>query len=286
MTRKSPSNTQAPSTGIAPAQTNEVSIQDGAMSPVAVQDGAMSPLAIVARAAADPNVDADKLAKLYDIQERYERRQAEIAYQRDMNIVQQRVRKAIKNRRNDQTSSDYANLEAVLAALRPVQTEMGFSLSFGTVPPIVEGTIRMECEIMHREGHSKIKHFDCPVDGVGIKGNPNKTPTHAAASSVSYAQRILNVIAFNLSTGYDDDGNGAGGAKPDPEREKAERWIERAKNIETPGQYQTELAELVKAYGADTGTEAEREAARKKIPHSVKQAFQEAYNDVMPRDGE
>lgn len=244
------------------------------------------PMTMLARAAADPEVDADKLAKLYDIHERLQRRAAEVAYMRDMNIVQQRVRKAIKNRRNDQTSSDYANLEAVLAALRPVQTEMGFSLSFGTVPPIVDGTIRMECEIMHREGHSKIKHFDCPVDGVGIKGNPNKTPTHAAASSVSYAQRILNVIAFNLSTGYDDDGNGAGGKPPSPEEEKRDHWLERAKGIETPEDYHLELADLVKAYGADTGTEAEREAARKKIPHSVKQAFQDAFNEVMPRDGE
>lgn len=263
-----------------------VPTQPAASQPQALATIETDPMAMLARAAADPGVDADKLAKLYDIHERLQRRTAEIAYQRDMNIVQQRVRKAIKNRRNDQTSSDYANLEAVLAALRPVQTEMGFSLSFGTVPPIVERTIRMECEIMHREGHSKIKYFDCPVDGVGIKGNPNKTPTHAAASSVSYAQRILNVIAFNLSTGYDDDGNGAGAGAPpaSPEEEKRDFWIGEAAKIETPEDYHAQLEKMLEAYGANVGTEQEREKLRKKIPHSVKHAFQEAYNEVMPRD--
>lgn len=244
----------------------------------------MTPIEIVARAAADPNVDADKLAKLYDIQDRHQRREAEIEFNRAMMAVQSEVRTIIKNRPNTQTGSDYANIDAILRILRPCYTKHGFSLSFSTVPPIIDGTIRARAILRHMHGHSEEHFYDCPLDGVGIAGKANKTATHAAASSASYAQRILTVLVFNLSTGYDDDGNAAGGAVLTPAEEKANSWIARAVAIQTPQQYKDERMAMLEAYGATGGSEAENKAAANKIPGGVKRAFAEAKNDVMPKD--
>jgi hypothetical protein len=236
----------------------------------------MTPIEIVARAAADPNVDADKMGKLYDIADRHQRREAEIEFNRAMTAVQSEVRTIIKNRPNSQTNSDYANLDAILRVLRPSYTTHGFSVSLSTVQPIIEGTIRVRAILRHMQGHSEEHFYDCPIDGVGIAGKANKTATHAAASSAHYAQRILTVLMFNLSTGYDDDGNAAGGLILTPEQEKAASWEKRAKAITTPQQYEDERKALIEAYGNDD----------KKIPGSVKRAFVEARNEVMPRDEE
>jgi len=240
---------------------------------------ALTPIEMVARAAADPNVDADKMGKLYDIADRHQRREAEIQFNRAMMEVQAEVRTIIKNRPNTQTGSDYANIDAILRILRPCYTKHGFSLSFSTVPPIIDGTIRARGILRHMHGHSEEHFYDCPLDGVGIAGKANKTATHAAASSASYAQRILTVLMFNLSTGYDDDGNAAGGAVLTPAEEKANSWMARAAKIETPAQYESERQAMLEAYGA-----VGDEAAQKKIPGGVKRAFAEARNDVMPKD--
>ncbi len=241
---------------------------------------ALTPIDMVARAAADHNVDADKMGKLYDIADRHQRREAEIAFNIAMTGVQSEVRTIVKNRPNNQTGSDYANIDAILRVLRPCYTKHGFSLSFSTVPPIMEGTIRARGILRHMLGHSEEHFYDCPLDGVGIAGKANKTATHAAASSASYAQRILTVLMFNLSTGYDDDGNAAGGLIQTPAEEKANSWIQRASKIETPQKYKDERLAMLEAYGAGDGDKA----ALNKIPGGVKQAFAEAKNAVMPKD--
>lgn len=241
---------------------------------------ALTPIEMVARAAADKDVDADKMGKLYDIADRHQRREAEIAFNRSMMDVQAEVRTIVKNRPNTQTGSDYANIDAILRVLRPCYTKHGFSLSFSTVPPIIEGTIRARGILRHMLGHSEEHFYDCPLDGVGIAGKANKTATHAAASSASYAQRILTVLMFNLSTGYDDDGNAAAGLILTPAEEKANSWIGRANKVETPQAYRDERLAMLEAYGAGDGNAA----AIAKIPGAVKQAFNDAKNAVMPKD--
>jgi len=54
---------------------------------------------------------------------------------------------------------------------------------------------------------------DMAIDDVGIKGSPNKTIPHAEGSSFLYGRRYLTCLIFNVPTGDDDDGNGAGGVE-------------------------------------------------------------------------
>ena len=52
------------------------------------------------------------------------------------------------------------------------------------------------------------KHFDLALDGVGLKGNPNKTAVQASGSTISYGRRYLKLMVFDVVlTNEDNDGN-------------------------------------------------------------------------------
>lgn len=270
-----------------PAAEPGTDMTTAAATPPAVTYADMSPMAIVAQAAADPNVDADKLERLYALLERQQAQQAEVAFNDAMSAAQGKMGRISADATNPQTRSRYATYGKLDHALRPLYSTHGFSLSFDSTDSPKEDHARFLCYCSHAAGHTRTYRIDIPVDGKGAKGNDVMTKTHAVGSGASYGMRYLLKMIFNVAVGEDDDdGNGGGGKPPSPEEHKRDRWLERASKIGTPEEYHAAAAELAKDYGADAGTDAEREAARKKIPASVKRAFQEAYNDVMPRDGE
>ena len=162
--------------------------------------------------AVESGADADSLTKILDMQERILNRQAEMEYTSAMVRTQQKMPVIEKNRTNDQTRSEYADLEAINKAITPIYTAEGFSLSFGTEDSPLELHVRVVCDVMHLAGHSKRHYCDIPLDMTGLKGNTNKTKTHGTGSAISYGQRYLTKLIFNLITGdEDDDGNAAGG---------------------------------------------------------------------------
>lgn len=188
--------------------------QESAMVPAST---AVNMIEVIARAAADPNTDLDKMERLMAMHERMTARTAEIAFNAAMQRVQAATRKVKRDRWNEQTKSNYATLESVNAQVVPAYTAEGFSLSFGTDDCPLEGHFRVTCSVSHRDGHTRPYRVDIPSDGVGMKGTANKTSTHAFGSSMSYARRYLTLLIFNISlTDEDDDGN-AGGQR--------EEWI-------------------------------------------------------------
>jgi len=164
-------------------------------------------LSVVERLAADPNVDIEKLQKIIDMKNREEDRSAEQAFNADMVAAQSEIKVAVKNKKNEQTRSEYADLSSLIISAKPIYTKYGFALSFypGESP---EGYIRVTVDIMHRDGHSKTRHYDSPIDLTGIAGKVNKTKIHAEASSFTYGRRYLTASTFNIPTA-DDDGNSA-----------------------------------------------------------------------------
>lgn len=156
-------------------------------------------------------VDADSLEKLLNMQERVLDRQSEQAYAQSMVEVQRTMPSIKKNKQNDQTRSEYADMEQINKTITPVYTQAGFCLSFGNADSPHDGHVRVTCDVMHSLGHSKHYYTDVPLDIEGIKGNRNKTQVHGTGSAISYGQRYLIKLIFNLTTGDDDDGNAAGG---------------------------------------------------------------------------
>lgn len=168
------------------------------------------------------NADVDKLTKLMDLQERWDKKQGEMAFNVALNKVQSNLPNIEKKSWNDQTKSYYAKLEIVNAGLVPVYSKEGMSISWGTDTSPIEGYIRIVGDLSHVAGHTRRYFLDLPLDDAGIRGNENKTKVHATGSSISYARRYLTMMMFNASTFDDKDGNRPKTVPPEPDKDYAQ----------------------------------------------------------------
>jgi hypothetical protein len=171
------------------------------------------------RLARDPNVNVEKLGQLMDLWERGETRRAQAAFSAAMNAAQEEMEPVRADSFNPQTKSKFASYEALDRALRPVYTRHGFGLTFDTGETAIPEYIRLICQVVHSGGFTKDYHLDMPADGKGAKGGDVMTKTHATASAVSYGMRYLLRMIFNIAID-DDDGNKAGGKRPDAKDER------------------------------------------------------------------
>lgn len=177
-----------------------VNIQPASESAMMVQ--------MIQRAAADPSVDVDKMERLMQMHERFVDRNAAAAFNAAMVRAQNRIRPVTRRAVNLQTNSSYAKLEDIDREISPIYTEEGFSLSFGTDDSPLAGHVRVLCDVMHQDGHTKQYKADLPLDATGIGGKTNKTGVHAHGSTYSYARRYLTMMIFNVvMANEDDDGN-------------------------------------------------------------------------------
>ena len=169
-------------------------------------------LSVIARAAADPNVDIDKLERLLEMQERVIARNARSAYFDALAELQPKLpviteRGGIKDR-NGNIQSTYALWEDVNEAIRPILAEHGFSLTFKvsrTQDQIITTGI-----LAHREGHCEQTELSLPTDTSG-----SKNAVQAVGSSTSYGKRYTAFALLNItSQGEDDDGQKGGAPEP------------------------------------------------------------------------
>lgn len=163
---------------------------------------------IIERAARDPNVDIDKMQRLMEMREREMNRIAQQQFNEAMKAAQSEMPQVVRNATNDQTRSKYAKYETISEAIQPIIAKHGFSLSFNEGTTDKQNCIRILCDVMHEGGHTKQYHADIPLDAVGMKGNANKTATHAYGSTKSYGRRYLKMDIFDVAVkDEDDDGN-------------------------------------------------------------------------------
>lgn len=168
-------------------------------------------LHMIERVAADPNADPERVEKFMAMYEKAMERKALLAFNAAMQSAKKAMPAVVRDAENDQTHSRYARLETISDAIDPVIFEHGFTIIFGTDVSPMAGHYRVTAELSHNEGHSKSFHADIPADGVGMKGNQNKTPTHAFGSTMSYGRRYLKLLIFDVTLrNEDDDGNRAG----------------------------------------------------------------------------
>lgn len=176
-------------------------------------------ISMLERAARDPSVDIVKMERLFEMAERVRTREAEAAFNAAMSAAQAELVPVAKNAKNKQTGSDYANLAAIAALAMPVIYKHGFGAICSEFESKKPDHIGVACEVTHSGGHSKRYEFNIPTDGTGMKGNPNKTATHAYGSTLSYGERYAKCKVFGIAT-KDDDGNAAGGIQRERITEK------------------------------------------------------------------
>lgn len=163
------------------------------------------------------NADIGVMERLLAMRRELRAEESREAFYAAMSAVESELPAIVRDADNNHTKSKYARLESINAAITPVYTRHGLSLSFGTEDCPTPGEIRTVCDIMHKAGHSARRHIDLPPDGIGMGGKTNKTDVHARGSTLSYSRRYLTLLIFNVQiANEDDDGNASGQA-----------WIER-----------------------------------------------------------
>jgi hypothetical protein len=163
---------------------------------------------VVAQLANGPNAAAniEVIERLMALRDREEDKRKEQEFNAAMSTAQAEMRPVAADANNPQTRSRYASYLALDRQMRPIYTRHGFGLSFNTAEPPSPDFVRVICDVSHKSGHSRRYQVDMPSDGKGAKGGDVMTKTHATGAAMTYGQRYLLKMIFNIAVGEDDDG--------------------------------------------------------------------------------
>ena len=203
---------------------------------LAVQQNALTALL------ADPErlnaLDADKLERLFDLNERMLAAQARLEFKAAFKAVQDEIepvpKRGLIDYGNGQKPSPYAKPEDVANMLRPHLKKNGLSYSTSTkgVTPVVSGSVisgrggktsnatltRISLTLRHVGGYEEEHHLDVPI-GAGHGGSMNIM--QAIGSTASYCEKILLCKVFGAVTHDDFDGKEIKGLEPITEEQVA-----------------------------------------------------------------
>lgn len=209
-------------------------IEPKAIAPVANESAAL--LAVIERAASNPDVNIDKMERLWAMHQQSVARNAKAAYAAALAQMQDEL-PAIAERGNAAGRYTYALWEDINTAIKPVLKRHGFALSF-----------RMDCAdgvsvtgvLSHCEGHEEQTTIKLPADASG-----NKNAVQAVASSVAYGKRYTAGALLNLTShGEDDDAYSAGAQEVvDPS------WFDKVRDMVSKDDRATLKAEMIKQWG-------------------------------------
>lgn len=186
----------------------EVEPASAALIPVADPNVFMN---VIERAATDPNVNVEKMEKLWEMYKNIVQWQAEKSFnaafaqmQAQMPVITERGE--IKDG-NGKVRSQYAFFEDINDVVKPLLQEYGFAVMFKTEDADLE-TVRVVGILMHKDGHRESCPLPLPADNSGSKNS-----VQARGSSISYAKRYILIDLLNITTRGEDDDGQAGGAK-------------------------------------------------------------------------
>jgi len=174
---------------------------------IATAEGPRSLLSAIVELARDPNMDVAKLDALMQMQERMERRQAEIAFTRALaEFPTIRVKKNGRVDLGAKGSYAFARWEDIDKIIGPLLHEHGFRLTFDSQPrPGDGGGLIITGTLLHRDGHSRSASMPLPLDSGQGRNN-----LQANGSTLSYGKRYCAEMLLNIvREGEDNDGAGS-----------------------------------------------------------------------------
>jgi hypothetical protein len=197
------------------------------MSPAEIASVSDTPAKLLALAIAN-QTPPETLAKLLDLQERWEANTARKEYVQAMSDFKKEAPPAIvKHSKVDfpsrgsggRTSYNYANLGDVVQQITPLLAKHGLHAAWETATP-KDGPITITCHVTHSAGHRESVALSGPADNSG-----NKNAIQAIGSCVTYLQRYTLLAALGLATMEDDDGRGGPERTADkPEEPAQDPW--------------------------------------------------------------
>ena len=150
------------------------------------------------RIAVDSGADIDKLAKLMDLQERWEAGLARKAYYTALAQFQAAVPNV--ERLDKAHNSMYAKLDRIVGAIKGTLKDCGLTYRYEIDD--TGGAIAVTCVVTHVEGHSERTTMRAAPDTSG-----SKNAIQAAGSTVTYMQRYTLCGALGLVS-VDEDSDG------------------------------------------------------------------------------
>ena len=189
----------------------------------------ITPLSLL-QIAVQQGADVDKLAKLLELQERWQVNQARQAHNAAMAKFKQRPPKITKNKhvKFDDTEYDHATLDHVVGAITKTLSAVGINHRW-RVSQSTE--IAVTCVLTHEMGHSEETTLKASPDTSGSKNS-----IQAIGSTVTYLQRYTLLAAVGMAAaGMDNDGRAADGEqKPKTSEARVAEclsWIKEAPDL-------------------------------------------------------
>lgn len=167
--------------------------------PAVASPGELTPPELL-RLAIVSNADLEKVSRLIDLKERWERGEAQKAYVVAMNAFKANPPEIIKNEIAEFVGKngvivewEYSTLDHVHSCILAALSQHGISHRWVTEQPKPE-TVRVTCVLTHRLGHSEQTTLEGPVDHSG-----SKNAIQAIGSSAKYLERYTLMAATGLA---------------------------------------------------------------------------------------
>ena len=155
-----------------------------------------TPMQLISQVVDNPDFDVEKLAKMMDLQERYEDRQASKALAAEIASFQKDCPSIARTKKGNHDIA-YAPFDVVLKTIQPVLAANSLSVRFST-EFLDSGYIKAICTVSHADGHSEDSEITIPVD-TDMRANSSQR----MGSANSYAKRYCLANALNLA--YEED---------------------------------------------------------------------------------
>lgn len=172
---------------------------------------AITPMQMLSMAV-EQGADLDKLQKLMDLQERWEKNEARKAFVAAMTAFKKTPPKIVKNKdvfHKETFMYKHATLDNVADIIIAALSEVGISHSWHTEQGD-GGKISVTCVLTHELGHSERTTLSAGADQSGAKNS-----IQAIGSTVTYLERYTLLAATGIAVGNtDSDGADAGKAAP------------------------------------------------------------------------
>lgn len=183
----------------------------------AVVSEATALISMIERAARDPNVDIDKMQRLFTMQQEATAARARTEFLAAFARLQAEL-PAVERKGKGHNDKKYARFEDFIETVKEPLATHGFSLSFrinqfGVAKsdggPIEPAGIRVTGVLGHEAGHQEDTSLTLPADTSG-----NKNAVQALGSTISYGKRYVGMTLMGIATEDEDDDGKAAGAKP------------------------------------------------------------------------
>lgn len=156
--------------------------------------------------------------------------------------AQAELENATKNATNPHFKNRYADLAAIIEAVKPVLASHGIAVI--QLPAFEEGVVSVETILLHKSGEWMS----------GIAGAPaQKMDPQGVGSAITYLRRYSLAAACNIAQ---EDDDGAAASRPTTRKQEP-------KPQQNEGATDEQLAQLFKLEGEDVFTDAEIAALRK-----------------------